>query len=101
MSQIGVLARIPVRPGKRDEVVAAMDILIDSANSEDGTQIYVLHEDQQDPDVLWVYELYADAAAFDTHMNADAMKSFIAAAGGLMAGRAELTKLTPVAGKGL
>ncbi|MDQ3738495.1 MAG: antibiotic biosynthesis monooxygenase [Actinomycetota bacterium] len=101
MSQVGVIARIPVQPGKRHEVVAAMDILIDSANGEVGTQFYVLHEDQKDPDVLWVYELYADADALDTHMNADAMKSFIGAAGGLMAGRAELTMLTPISGKGL
>ena len=99
MTTTAVIAKVPAQPGKRAEVLEAMSMLIELARSEDGTLTYVVHEDQDDPDVVWVYELYRDAEARDAHMNADAMKRFIGTVGGLLAGRAELTMLTPVAGK--
>lgn len=96
MSTVAVIAKVPVQPGKRDEVLAAMTALVDLARGEDGTTTYVVHQDQRDADVIWVYEQYTDSDALDAHMNAEAMKEFIGAAGGLMAGRPELHMLTPV-----
>ncbi|MDQ3351274.1 MAG: antibiotic biosynthesis monooxygenase [Actinomycetota bacterium] len=95
-STIAVIAKIPVQSGRREEVLAAIAGLVDLARSEDGTTTYVVHEDNKDPDAVWVYEQYADQAALDVHMRADGMKAFIDAAGPMMGGAPELHFLTPV-----
>jgi len=101
MSTPAVIARIPTQPGKRDELVAALRQMIDAANAESGTVQYLLHTDDNDADVVWFYERYSDAAAFETHRSSEAMKAVGLAVRDLAAGRPELTMLTVVDGKGL
>lgn len=100
MSQIAVIAKIPAQPGKRDEVVAGLRAMLDHVETEDGTLTYVLHEDAKDPDLLWMYEVYADRAAFDAHGSSDAMKALGGAIGAHLGGAPELIFLNPVGGKG-
>jgi quinol monooxygenase YgiN len=100
MSKVAVWAKIPAQAGKRDELAKGLQIALDAASGEPGTTYYILHEDPKDPDVLWMYELYEDQAALDAHQGSDAFKALGAAIGGLLAGRPELTFVTPVAGKG-
>jgi len=99
--KVAVLARIPAQPGKRDELVAALQAAIDNANSEDGTLLYILHTDPKDPDAVLFYELYADQDAFTAHGTSDAFKALGASLRNLAGGRPELTMLTPVIGKGM
>jgi quinol monooxygenase YgiN len=101
MSQIVVIAKIPCQPGKRDEAAAGLQPMLDHVEGEEGTLTYVLLKDSTDEDVLWMYEVYADKAAFDTHSGSEAMKSLGHALGGVLAGRPELIFATPVGGKGL
>ncbi|MET0144510.1 MAG: putative quinol monooxygenase [Ilumatobacteraceae bacterium] len=98
---VAMLARIPAQPGRRDELVAAMQQAITNAESEAGTRVYILHTNDKDPDAVFFYELYDDAAALDAHMTSDAFKALGASLRDLAGGRPELTKLTPVSGKGL
>jgi quinol monooxygenase YgiN len=44
---------------------------------------------------VWVYELYTDQAALDTHSKSPAMAEAIGAFGGLLGGAPELNILTP------
>jgi quinol monooxygenase YgiN len=99
--KVAVLARIAAQPGKRDELVAALQAAIDNANTEAGTLLYILHTDPKDPDGVLFYELYSDQDAFTAHGTSDAFKALGASLRGLAAGRPELTMLTPVLGKGL
>lgn len=101
MSKIAVIARIPAVPGKRDELVAALQMALDNAAAEPGTITYILHEDVKDDDALWFYEMYDDQAAFDAHSGSDGFKALGAALAGLVGGRPELTILRPLGGKGL
>ena len=101
MSQIAVIARIPCQPGKRAEVEAGLQPMLDHTESEPGTLRYVLVRDGADDDVLWMYELYQDQASLDTHSGSDAMKALGAAIGPHLAGRPELHFGSPVGGKGL
>lgn len=96
-----MLARIPAQPGKRDELVAALQAAIDNAQGEDGTLLYLLHTNDADPDAVLFYELYSSEAALVAHGTSDAFKAIGASLRELAGGRPELTKLTPVAGKGL
>lgn len=101
MSQVAVIARIPVVPGKRAELVVAFQQALDNAAAEPGTLTYILHEDAKDPDVLWFYEMYVDQAAFEAHGTSAGMKALGPVVGPFMGGRPELTILNPVGGKGL
>ena len=81
MSKIGVVAKIPCQPGKRADAAAALGELVEATQSEAGTALYIMHEDTKDDDVLWMYELYDDQAAFDAHMGSEAFGAMFAKLG--------------------
>ena len=100
-SQLAVVAKLAAAPGKRDELVAALQVALDTARGEEGTTFYILHADAKEENTLWFYELYADQAALDAHMGSAAFKALGSTLGPLLGGRPELTFLTPLGGKGL
>ena len=100
MSKIAVIAKIPAAPGKRADLVAALQGALQTAEGEAGTLVYVLHEDAKDADVLWMYEQYTDQAALDAHMGSEAFQALGGVIGPFLGGRPELTFLNPVGGKG-
>ena len=99
--KVAVFARIPAQPGKRDELVAALKAAIDNANTEQDTRLYILHTNDADPDAVLFYELYTNEAALVAHGSSDAFKALGASLRDLAGGRPEITRLTPVMGKGL
>jgi len=101
MSKVVILAKLPLRPGTRDEFVEAFSQMFPVVAEEEGTITYTLHLDTKDEDLVWVYEMYASDEALAAHSGSDGMKAGLAAFGGFIAGPAELIRLTPVEGKGL
>ena len=101
MSKVAIWVRISLRPGVREEAAKALQVAIDNANGEEGTLLYILHENAADPDALFFYDLYADADALTAHSSGEGMKVL----GGILkefgAGRPEMQMLTPIIGKGL
>lgn len=95
------MAKVPAAPGKREELVAALQAALDTAHGEAGTIQYILHADAKDPDAVWFYELYSDQSSLDAHMGSDAFKALGPAIGPFLGGRPELTFMTPLGGKGL
>jgi quinol monooxygenase YgiN len=100
MSKIAVIARVPAQPGKRDDLVAALQAALETASAEEGTTYYILHTDAKDPDVLWMYEMYTDQDALVAHSGSESFKALGPAIAPFLAGRPELTFLTPIGGKG-
>ena len=100
-NKVAVVARIPAQPGKRDELVKALEAAIDNAKSEEGTLTYILHTDDKDPDAVIFYELYSGQDALAAHGSSDFMKELGKSLRDLAGGRPELQILKPVAGKGL
>jgi quinol monooxygenase YgiN len=102
MAKPALLAKFTANDGKRDELITLCQKMIDYVTaSEPGTEVYVLHEDKKDANVLWWYEMYTDGDALKTHGGSDMMKAAGKEFAPLLAGRAELIFLNPVAGKGL
>ncbi len=73
MADVAVIARITAQDGTRDAV---------------------------DANVLWMYEVYTDQAALDSHMASEAFKALGPAIRPFLAGRPELTFCKPIGGKG-
>ncbi len=101
MSKIALIAKLTAAEGKADELKATLASLIAAAEEEAGLEVYSAHEDQKDPNVIWFYELYAGQEALDVHGRGEQMKPAMKALGSMLAGRPEVTFLTPLAAKGL
>jgi len=102
MAKPALIAKITAADGKRDELIAACQKMIDFVTkSEPGTEVYVLHTDDRNENVVWYYELYSDKDALVTHGGSEMMAAFGKEIAPLLGGKTEITRLSPVAGKGL
>ena len=101
MPKTALIAKLPTQPGKRGDLVTAFQPMLDHVNSEAGTEVYILHLDDGDENVAWVYELYTDSDAMGAHGGSEAMQALFGALGDLLGGAPELITVTPVGGKGL
>ena len=101
MTKVALVAKMTAADGKRDELVEAFGSLYDAVAGEEGTEIYALHLDAGNEDVVWFYELYRDTDALTAHGTSEAMKAVGPQLAPLLSGQPELTFLTPVRAKGL
>jgi quinol monooxygenase YgiN len=100
-NRVGVMAKLIVQDGMMDTALAALAPMLDNVATEEGTEIYILHREEHNDNVLWVYEIYTSQEAFRAHSTSAVMKSLGPVLGDLLATRPELTFLTPIGGKGL
>ena len=101
MSKTAVFAKITAKPGQRDELRAALAAMFPTVVGEEGTELYVLHDDLGDDNAVWMYELYADDDALGAHSSSDAMKATFVALGDLVAEPPLLVLARPVEAKGV
>lgn len=102
MAKPALIAKLTAADGKRDELVAACQSMVDYVTaSEPGTLVYALHTDNKNENVVYYYELYEDGDALKTHGSSERMAEFGKSIAPLLGGKMELTRLSPVAGKGL
>lgn len=101
MSKISVIAKLTAADGKADEVRAALRDVVEAAVDEEGLEVYSAHASADEPDVFYFFELYRDQAALDVHGTGEAMRAAMGAFAGLLAGRPEITMMSPVVAKGL
>ncbi len=91
---IGIIARLPITPGKNEEfeaIFAELEAAV-SAN-EPGNNFYSLHKSREDENSYIVLEQYVDQAALDAHGQTDHFKTLGAKMGSCMAGRPEIEML--------
>ena len=101
MANLALIVKIVALEGRRDDAVEALRPLVEAAHDEAGTEVYAMHVQADDPDTIWFYERYTDAAARQTHGASETMKQVGGALRGLAAGRPEITELVPVVAKGV
>lgn len=65
---VTVIARFKMQPDKVDEALKTLGTMAAAVEAnEPGALAYVMHRSQVDPLEVYVYEMYADHAAFDAH----------------------------------
>lgn len=101
MTKTAVWARIPLKPGTRDEALNKLNACVDDANTEAGTLLYILHTDSADEDAVCFYELYADGDALNSHFHGAGVKIAADVIKEFGNGPVELRMLGAVSGKGL
>jgi len=100
MAKFAMYGKLTVQPGKRDEFLRLMLEEADTLESMDGCELYILNESEDDPDVVWVTELWRDQQAHDASLRDERVMALIGRCRPLIRG-GEQIRLRPVGGKGL
>jgi len=65
-NQPGVVLRFEAKPGKGEELFQ-LCTAHHVTSDPDGPVDWMLSRDNENPDVMWAFELYRDGASFDRH----------------------------------
>ena len=101
MSRFGLCGIMIAQPGQRD---ALRDLLLEAANvvaDLPGCELWIVNAMPDDPDAIWVTEVWRSEADHAASLTGDDVKAVIPGPGPLIAGFGERFTLQPVAGKGL
>ena len=71
-----VIAHMRAAPGKRDELHAALEALIEPTSQEKGYVNYDLHQSVEDPDRFFFYENWESGEHLDAHLAAPHLVDF-------------------------
>lgn len=93
----GLIVRFKSNPGRREELLS---ILLENAESLPGCRSYVVARDPQDPEGIWVTEVWDSAQAHKASLELPAVQQAIGRARPLIAGVGERFETEPVGGRG-
>ncbi len=66
---VTIIARMKIREGKEEEALAKVTAMAEAVQAnEPGALAYIVHRNQEDLSEIVFFELYADDAAFESHM---------------------------------
>ena len=95
-----IVAKIVANDGDADGLRDLLCTLVDAGRSEDGLEIYSVHEDPRVPGEFYFFELYSNSDAVRRHGSGGEMKELFAQIGKL-ANKPTAKILTPLAAKGI
>ena len=87
---------IDVKPGEIDNYLAALKANGAEAVKEPGCRVFNIHVRKDNPNHVFIYEVYENAAALEAHRQTPHFKKYAAATGSLVAKR-EVHQLTSLA----
>jgi len=97
----GLYGKIKTQPGQRDKLI---DILLKAAAvmpEVEGCYVYVVNSAPDDPDAIWVTEIWRSQADHAASLNLENVKALISTAMPLIAEGSERIEVTPLGGKGI
>ncbi|MDQ0114482.1 putative quinol monooxygenase [Paenibacillus harenae] len=100
MSKFTMFGQLKAQPGKRDELAKAMLESTETLQGMEGCVFYILNEAVDDPDVLWIMELWESAEAHAASLKNEKVIAVIQRCRPLIAG-ASAVPVRPIGGKGL
>jgi quinol monooxygenase YgiN len=96
-----LLNRVTAKPGQRQRVV---EILVESGKLFDDNSaclLYLVSESTDDPNLLWVIDLWTNQQAHTEALKAPELRPFVELAMPLLEDMPEQIEVRPVGGKGL
>ncbi|MDF2669658.1 MAG: antibiotic biosynthesis monooxygenase [Paenibacillus sp.] len=100
MSKFGLYGKCIAQPGKRDELA---QVLLEAASlmeAVEGCELYVVNITDEEPDAIWVTEVWVDQAAHQGSLTLESTKMLIQRGRPLIAGMEQI-KLQTLGGKGI
>ena len=89
----GLLGRMRAQPGKRDELIAALQ---DSSRDVPGKLLYLIQLELNDPDAFWINEIWESKAAYDACLTLPQVGDWGARLASLLAGIEHRTETKPL-----
>lgn len=96
----GLFGKFSAQPGKRDELVQYLLQAAALLEANPDCLLYVVST-SEDPDAVWVSEVWVDRAAHDSSLEPEDIRALIHRARPLIAGMSDRTELAVCGGKGL
>jgi quinol monooxygenase YgiN len=97
MKKFSLFGKLIAHEGKRDELVQLLMEGVSFLENFPGCEWYVIHVSDQEPDSIWVTEIWRDEAAHQASLQQSEIKSIIQRGRPLIAG---FEKYRPVGGVG-
>jgi quinol monooxygenase YgiN len=97
--EFALLNRLTTKPGRRDRVV---EILLESGKLFDDNlacRLYLVAESADDPNVIWVADLWTSEEEHTDALKAPEMQPFVEECMPLLKGMPEQIRVLPVGGK--
>ncbi|HVI97968.1 MAG TPA: putative quinol monooxygenase [Sphingomonas sp.] len=94
-AMFGMIGKMKAQPGQRSTLI---EILASSTTTMPGCLSYIVAEDADDPDGLWITEIWDSKASHDASLQLPEVREAIAKARPLIAGFETSVKTRPVAG---
>ena len=91
----GMIGQMKAQPGQRAALIA---ILKEGTRAMPGNLAYMLNEDREDADGLWIIEIWKDEASHKASLSLPSVREAIAAGRPLIAGFGTTARVRPVAG---
>ncbi len=90
---IGVIAKIPVKNGKANDMIALLKEVMAPVAEEEGTLLYTLNRDPANPNTVVILERYKDKEALDAHSSTAHFKALFSRLPEFLAGKPEISIL--------
>lgn len=94
----GLIGKMKAVPGQRDALIA---ILLEGIQSMPGCLSYVVAKDTNDPDALWITEVWDSEASHKASLSLPTVRGAIERAKPIIAGFGDYFVTEPVGGHGL
>jgi quinol monooxygenase YgiN len=101
VNKFGMFGKITAHAGQRDALV---QVLLEAAalmESVEGCELYIVNISDNEPETIWVTEVWIDAAAHKESLTIEETKALIQRGRPLIAGFGEQITFRPVGGKGI
>jgi quinol monooxygenase YgiN len=95
-----MVGKLVAQPGQSQELLELLIAATRELQGADGCELYVVSQDRDDLDTIWVFEAWRDEAAHRASLDLPAVRGVIERGVPLIAER-EGAKLEPVGGVGL
>lgn len=99
--RVGRYVRMVAQPDRGPELAVTLLRVAVGLRNAPGCELYVINLSADEPDTVWVTEVWASAAASDQALSGDLGEVGIGEVLELLAGPPELVDLTPLGGAGL
>jgi quinol monooxygenase YgiN len=93
-TEVAIVCELRARPGQRDALLSGLFAIQDVSREEDGTRSYLVLESGTDEDLIVLFELFRNHAAYELHRAHPVHERVIAQLPNLIAG-GELKVLRP------
>ena len=101
MARFGLVGSFKAQPGQGDALAALLVRAADALATNPDCELYVVSRSPDDPDAVWVTEVWTSSAAHQASLEEQRVRELITQARPLIAGLGERFELSPVGGKGL